>query len=45
MAAVTMGWALNGWDYFLLGSGCLFIIPGGLWMGAVNSWWALDGCC
>ena len=29
----------------LLPSGCSLWIPGGLWMVAVISWWALDGYC
>ena len=29
--------------YFLVGPGWLLLFPGGLWMVAVISWWALDG--
>ena len=36
---------LHGCCYFLMGSGWLLLFPDGLWMVAVNSWWALDGCC
>ena len=34
-------WALDGCCYFLVGSGWLLLFPGGLWMVAVISWWAV----
>ena len=37
--------ALNGCRYFLVGSGCLLLFPGGLWMVTDISWSALDGSC
>ena len=45
MVAVISWWALDGFCYFLVGSGWLLLFPGGLRMVTDISWWALDGCC
>ena len=33
------------WPILLVGCGWLLLIPGGLRMVAVDSWWPQDGCC
>ena len=37
--------APDGCSYFLVRSGWLLLFPGEIWMVAVTSLWALDGCC
>ena len=39
------GTGKNFWPILLVGCGWLLLIPGGLWMVAVNSWCSLDVCC